>query len=69
MGAFDVGMRSSREEETKTVHDSTVTVTNVVSLLTYRMMWLHRLLSVDLVKTSVTPGLQVGCPCARIKCV
>ena len=35
---IDVGMRSSREEETKTVHDSTVTVTNVVSLLTYRMM-------------------------------
>jgi hypothetical protein len=53
LGAFDVGMRSSREEETKTVHDSAVTVTNVVSLLTYGLMRLHRLLSVDTMKTSM----------------
>ena len=53
LGAFDVEMRSSREVETKTVHDSAVTVTTVVSLLIYRLMRLHRLLSVDTVKTSM----------------
>ena len=53
LGAFDVGMRSSREVETKTVHDSTVTVTNVVPSLTYRLMWLHRLLRVYTAKMSV----------------
>ena len=50
---FHVGIRSSREVETKTVHDSTVTVTNVVPSLTYRLMWLHRLLRVYTAKMSV----------------
>ena len=69
LGAFDVGMRSSREVETKTVHDSTVTVTNVVPSLTYRLMWLDRLFGVDTAKTSVPHGQQAGRRRVRIKCM
>ena len=44
-------MRSSREEETKNVHDSSVSVTSIVSSSTSRLMLLHRLFSVDTAKT------------------
>ena len=67
LGAFDVGMRCSEEQVTTSVRRSSATVTNVVSSLTYRLMRLHRLLSVDLVKPSVPDWLQAGHPRVPIK--
>ena len=64
---FDVGMRCSGDVETKTVHDSTDTVTNAVSSSSFRMMRLDRLVSVDTAKKSVPHGQQAGRPRVRIK--
>jgi hypothetical protein len=60
-------MRCSGDVETKTVHDSTVTVTNVVSSSTSSLMRLHRLLRVDTAKMTVPHGQQAGRPRVRIK--
>ena len=66
---FDVGMRCSGDVETKTVHDSTVTVTNVVSSSTSSLMRLQRLLRVDTAKMTVPHGQQAGRPRVRMNCM
>ena len=67
LGDFHAGLRCSGEVETKSVRGSSVTVTNMVSSSSYRLMRLHRLLSVDTAKKSVHRGQQAARLRARIK--
>ena len=69
LGDIDVRVRSSREEVTQSVRGGSAIDTNVVSSSSSRLMWLHRLFSVDTAKTSMPDWQQTGRPRVRIKCM